>query len=508
MSKVIADDSEQIKFLDRAGLRGFPWIPAIVLYTISYGWFWNVRNSYWADDWFIFAAPSVDQTNWDVFGFAPWMRLNEDIFNIVGPSWMRLAIFLFFFASGLFVYGISCSFPKLTQFERRSIVLLFLLLPFNSTRVTLMTFHYSQGHFYFFFGWYLLAISKKTSIFLLACALFFLSFQMHSLVIFFVLPLLYFLRQYRTNQKIAFKSRLAVLTALPILYVVGRTFFWSSTKVFSSTPYYHSFSLPDIFVLIELWVAVTIAVCLTLLIVRRWSSGSQVLIFFGFFVSLLGISAYVLYEKMGARQDILINFFMMTFARSAYGPRHLILQPLGISLILVGIFSVLQIRRDRPRNYFFGVLLSICVFLNLGSGFEFVVDYSKQQVVVEELVSSGRVVGVDEYMFADQSGLLNAKGRIYREKDWWGLVWTAYGLDAAERAGVLTSCKGGENGRFVEINGPQTHWQALKNWVSDGDIGFKVTVDDTPGACKPELMQTERVSGAIPILFYFTGVRG
>ena len=331
---------------------------------------------------------------------------------------------------------------------------------------------------------------------------------MHSLVIFFVLPLLYFLRQYRSDQKIAFKSRLAVLTGLPILYVVGRTLFWSSTKVFSSTPYYHSFSLPDIFVLIELWVAVAIAVCLTLLIVRRWSSGSQVLISLGFFVSLLGISAYVLYRDLGARQVILIRFFMFAFGRSAYEPRHLTLMPLGISLILVGIFSVLRIRRDRPRNYLFGVLLSICVFLNLGSGFEYVVDFSKQQVVVEELVSSGRVVGVDKYLFADQSGLLNAKGRIYREKDWWGLVWTAYGLDAAERAGVLTSCKGGENGRFVLINGPQTHWQALKNWVSDGDIGFKVTVDDTPGACKPELMQTERVSGAIPILFYFTGVRG
>ena len=325
---------------------------------------------------------------------------------------------------------------------------------------------------------------------------------MHSLVIFFVLPLLYFLRQYRTDQKIAFKSRLTVLTALPILYVVGRTLFWSSTNS------YHSFSLPDVFVLVEFWVAVMIAVCLTLLIVRRWSSGSQVLISLGFFISLLGISAYVLYRDLGTRQDILIRFFMFAFGRSAYEPRHLTLMPLGISLIFVGIFSVLQIRRDRPRNYLFGVLLSICVFLNLGSGFEYVVDYSKQQVVVEELVSSGRVVGVDKYLFADQTFLLNAKGRLYRPKDWWGLVWTAYGLDAAERAEIWGFCEGGENGRFVEINGPQTHWQALKNWVSDGDIGFKVTVDDTPGACKPELMQSEEVSGAIPILFYFTGVRG
>ena len=87
---------------------------------------------------------SVENIDWDSFGFAPWISKNDAISNIVGPSWMRLAIFLFFFASGLFVYAISGSFSKLTQFERSSITLLFLLLPFNTARVSLMTFHYSQ----------------------------------------------------------------------------------------------------------------------------------------------------------------------------------------------------------------------------------------------------------------------------------------------------------------------------------------------------------------------------
>jgi hypothetical protein len=125
MSDAISEtviEAPKTSFLDRAGLRGFPWVPAIVLYTISYGWFWNVRNSYWNDDWRGFVAPSVDNFDLNIFGFAPWLDLNVVLFNIVGPSWMRLAIFLFFFASGLFVYAISCSFLKLTQVERVSIV--------------------------------------------------------------------------------------------------------------------------------------------------------------------------------------------------------------------------------------------------------------------------------------------------------------------------------------------------------------------------------------------------
>jgi hypothetical protein len=135
------------------------------------------------------------------------------------------------------------------------------------------------------------------------------------------------------------------------------------------------------------------------------------------------------------------------------------------------------------------------------------VDYSKQQSVVDELASKGQAPGINKYKFADQTTLLNARGRRYRARDWWGLVWTAYGLSAAERAEILTACEAVETARFVEINGPETHWAALNNWVSDGNMGFEVTIDDSPGSCKPELMQTERVSGVIPILFYFTGAR-
>ncbi|MFM7492317.1 MAG: hypothetical protein ACKO2A_00225, partial [Acidimicrobiaceae bacterium] len=73
---------------------------------------------------------------------------------------------------------------------------------------------------------------------------------------------------------------------------------------------------------------------------------------------------------------------------------------------------------------------------------------------------------------------------------------------------VSDVCDTTKEGTFVLIEGPETHWDALKNWVSDGDMGFKVTADDTPGACKPEMVTSEKVSGAIPILFYFTGAKG
>ncbi|MFM9071446.1 MAG: hypothetical protein ACKOPL_08275, partial [Acidimicrobiaceae bacterium] len=81
-------------------------------------------------------------------------------------------------------------------------------------------------------------------------------------------------------------------------------------------------------------------------------------------------------------------------------------------------------------------------------------------------------------------------------------------LQYRENVVIKNLCLLESDTRLVLIQGPETHWEALKNWVNDGDMGFKVSVDDTPGACKPEMVTSEKVSGAIPILFYFTGARG
>ena len=115
---------------------------------------------------------------------------------------------------------------------------------------------------------------------------------------------------------------------------------------------------------------------------------------------------------------------------------------------------------------------------------------------------------VSNYQFVDQTTLLNARGRAYRERDWKGLIWLAHGVESMQLSRVETVCKSNSDARLVLIQGPETHWEALKNWVSDGDMGFKVTVDDKPGACKPEIVTNQRSSGAIPILFYFTGAKG
>ncbi|MFM9120542.1 MAG: hypothetical protein ACKOQT_09510, partial [Acidimicrobiaceae bacterium] len=148
------------------------------------------------------------------------------------------------------------------------------------------------------------------------------------------------------------------------------------------------------------------------------------------------------------------------------------------------------------------------IVFNVGFGFEYVVDHAKQKEVIRVLKEDGESKSGSDYQFVDQTILLNARGREYRERDWKGLIWLAYGVESMQSSRVTTICEFSKKARLVLIQGPRTHWEALKNWVSDGDMGFEVSVADTPGACKPEMFTSERVSGAIPILFYFTGAKG
>ena len=146
-------------FLDRAGFRGFPWKTATILYTISWGWLWNVRNSYWADDWNMYG--DYDLFPWRDLGFAPWASTSVRVSEFIGLSSVRGMVFVCFFTSAIFLYGISSKFWMIDLRQRRLLTLLFLLLPFNTARVALFSFFYTVSYLLFFSAWYLLLRGGK-----------------------------------------------------------------------------------------------------------------------------------------------------------------------------------------------------------------------------------------------------------------------------------------------------------------------------------------------------------
>ena len=495
-------------FLDRAGLRGFPWKTATILYTISWGWLFVVRDSYWSDDWDEFKFRDLTGYDYGAFGFAPWKNLNVLIFDNFGPAFLRVAVFGFFFLACLFFYKILDQLSFIESGQRVAISLLFLILPINTPRVALYTFYFSLSYCLFFAAWYFLVSFRSRRFQLLACALFFLSFQMFTMLVFFLLPVAHLFAldwRSRMHDVADWLKKNLFLISLPFLYWIMRGLFWSSSRS------YHEITDNKIKGFLR-FILLVLAIGVGLFALYRRSSPSRrkvfFLVFFGLGSMLLAYLPYVIYGLVGYGFKVPLTYLVTMLGRSDWFSRHQILQPLGFSVLLVGLIGLLPGFANRFRQWFIGVILAISVVFNVAFGFEYIVDYSKQTSVVAALGAEPNKTEGNEIQMVDQTTFLNARQRSYRERDWLGLIGLAEGVDSAKKLKVVGGCSEDPNTRLVLIQGPGTHWEALKNWVSDGDMGFKVTVHDTPGACKPEMMTNQQSSGAIPILFYFTGARG
>ena len=502
MSEIIVGDSEQPKFLDRAGLRGFPWISAGFLYLISYCWFWGVRNSFWIDDWTSFVALNVEGVNWDAFGFAPWSKFGALLHGWFGPGFMRLCTFIAFFLSAVALFGITKKFKLLDYQQRKFVVLLFLLLPFNSARVALMVFHYTMAYLWFFVAWYLLVTTKSVWARCASLCLFFLSFQMHSLLIFFILPCAHLLFLERVSNFVLllrWARKYSWLLCLPFVYWVLRALFWPATNR------YHEVTSESLIGFAPLLILISLVVGLLILLANNRSQGntrnSLLLVVVGVASMFIGLFAYVLGGLLPRGLRLLVTYLTYFVGQDGWYGRHLMLQPFGVSLVLVGLISFLPAASKRIRKILHQGLLAVCILFNVCFGFEYIVDYSKQQEIVRQLEVVNTPNLTSQYIFIDQTTNLNARGRYYRDRDWWGLIGTAYNFEVAKKAEIKTKCE--QEGRLVLINGPETHWLALKNWVKSRNMGFVVKVDDTPGACTPDLEPSIIRQGAIPILFYF-----
>ena len=505
-------------FLDRAGLRGFPWKTSSLLYLISNFWFFLILDSIWWDDNAMFSD------NWnDVIrknGFPPWTHLTKFLLVTFGPSVVRMLTFVIFLVLPCIIFMILSSFEKFDSKleEKKFIALIFSVVPIVTHKVPAVTFTYSFSLLLFFGAWLVSVRSTKSWNKICSVFLFILSFQNAALIPLFVLPLAHFLYKNEIlNQRKSFGrliwSALGAFLTIPILYLGLRSLFWPNLV----GTYQLKANKVDDAIFLVLAAAMAIFAWINSSLLRK-----QLNLFWistGLFSCALGLTAFVATNQIGQR--LLVKYPVMMFGRSGWFGRHLILQPLGIALIIVGVVGQIFIFSAQSRRLVLGLIIAICVLMNVGFGFEYVVDYQKQVAIVEEVRTSGPNAS-DSWTFIDRTTLLNARGREYAIHDWVGIISRAkpksLNIEATDfdllssrgiiRSSCLSDVQFSKMSAFVDIQGPETHWEALKNWLSDGDMGFKVTVDDTPEACKSEMVTSEKVSGAIPILFYFTGAKG
>ena len=492
------------RFLDRAGLSGFPLFTALVLYTISYGWFWNVRNSHWSDDWFAFYEPGSPK-EWAQYGQAPWIVSNKWLYELTGPGFMRLIIFVGFFLAAICFYGISRKVSYLNEKHQKFTTLLFLLLPFNSARVALMTFHYSVAYCYFFFAWYLIVTCKSVWIKVVAAFLFFISFQMHSLLFFIALPILHLfsLEGSRTwRQLIIWLQNNWFLVLSAPIYVILRSRFWNVLIEIT----YHDVKVEGIWLFLKVLVLPIIAIPMIWVLGRFLRSeyrDASRLFSVGIIAMILGLTPYILGGYFNKPEGLPLLLLLYFLGRTReWESRHLMLQPIGATLLVSGLFAFMSVKFKRLQLSLQIFLILICVLLNAGFGFEYVTDYAKQNAVIRELKDAGYNSEISEYSFIDKSAYLNAKGRKF-SIEWRYLIDIAYGSKIAGNVTSSTQCRSSGDARLVVIDGEASYWNALQSWFKRGNFGFSVEVLDGPTPCTLDLVENRGRQNQIPLVFYF-----
>ena len=399
-------------------LAGFPWVSAIVLYTLSWGWSLLRPNTLYWDDWeTIFGQSKFYMWRYvRSAGRPPWSDVLETYLIPFGTWTVQVLTFILFFASGLVIFQILRVFSRLSISKVNLIVLLFLVLPVNHARISLVVFDYTSAYFLFYLGWFVLVRYKSPKSFVLACVILFLSFKTHSFLFFILLPFLHF-AWLNKPELMDFKKlnrrhlQVVVIAALPIIYVVARSLFWPPSEAWMG------YQEPSIGGLIRWLPSVAPFILGLIWFVLRRKNKKGVNVNFLLFWCGTGATALALmpYFVGGLFRD----YISIIALRSDWGNRHQLLMPLGLAMSAVGLNGMLQ---KHCKNLIFVLAVSVSLVFNTYFGSNYYLDSIKKDQVVELFLARNDLTSTSELVILDDTKRFNGRGSTYRDYEWSGLL--------------------------------------------------------------------------------------
>ena len=401
-------------------LDGFPWVSAIILYTLSWGWSLLRPNTLYWEDW--------DCLQWTLKTgrCAPsWRGVTP--YGVFFKSFPKLSVtlltFMLFFLAGIFLFGILKQFRQLDLRSKQVAVLIFLVIPVYHARVSGIVFGHAVNYFTFFLGWVMIVQCRKIWICTLALLAIFLSLHTESLLFFVLLPFANFLwlnkvKLLSGKEVQKFRALALVFMLLPPLFISLRTIFWPTRD-----DNYRELSF-DHFVLG--FTPIFIASVFLAVLIFRYRKTKTVNIGIalaagGLWIFALALFPYFLAGSIagyGARSR---SAYVTVFEfRAAWRSRHLLLTPLGLSLMIVGLN---QLCNPRNRNYLLKFILTSSVLLNMFFGSQYFLQSHKQEQLVALFKSTK-----DEIVIAsvsDQTIRFMGRGSEFISDEWFGLMTEA-----------------------------------------------------------------------------------
>ena len=406
-------------------LAGFPWVSAMILYTLSWGWSLLRPNTLYWDDWEIYFNKPANyglQFLSDM-GQAPWRGLVEFCLAQLGTWTFSIATFVMLFVTSLFIFEILRLVIFVSISQVRLITILFLIVPVNHARISSAVFDYTFSYFLFFLGWLVLVRYRSFKGFIFSWLVLFLSLKTHSLLFFMLLPFLHFVWLNKDDLKSSKKLRVVhaqvfLIALLPITYLLLRKLFWPPAKDWTD---YHQVTSAGLQVAL---LPIVIGLVPLVVIAMRKAKNLRInfgltLLVVGFLVTALALFPYFvgeLYVGFGGRPAYLTVFEF----RADWRSRHQLLMPLGLALSVVGLNELFNWRK---KNIVFIATIVLSVTLNMFWGSQYFLMSHKQEQLVELFTTTKNKIEIASV--EDRAMQFNGRGSSFRSYEWNGFMTLA-----------------------------------------------------------------------------------
>lgn len=424
-----------------------------LIYLISHGGIFIIPNAIFWDDWCIFYVSK--ETLLDIFSKAGSMfnlgGYLHSILSPLGPWIYKYLTFILMFAAGFTLDKILIRNNKFNKSERFLIVLFFLIIPFNTARVTAICFPYTVCYLLFFLGW--LLFDKKR---ILSLSLFFLSFNTNSLLVFYILP---FIESFLRSSNWKFNIKIFTLFCLQKFDFLLIPFIFFGIKLFFYKPYGSYLHYNEVDNIIG-----TIKAPLKIFIEITQVSTP---IFFTILLSILFLKFIRIlkpYPQAISRKNVftifiigLLLLYIGVFPYAVVGcypsffewtSRHQLLLPLGFSVVILSIWIRLGVQ---CRNLFISIVLSVSVLYNFLTYKDYYYDWRKQLQIIKLIENNEYIRNSNLIIFNDLSLPFNIWNRIYRFSEWNGLLKLAFNDE--KRFGInKNELNNFKNGNFIDFN--------------------------------------------------------
>ena len=451
------------------------WPQTLLLYTLSHGFILATWNAFFWDDWIQYSNGSKGIRQLQSVcarQCIPLRGWTEAQLISVGPWAIRALTFIIWPVVTFFLYQFLKRTTWLSKAERSTVSLLFLLMPINGARVSLITNYYLFSLTLFALGAWMILSPRRLVRLISLVPLFWSMFTASLQVFVFVLTAILVVRFMQKLDSLNQTNLLVLVlvTTLPFMHRYFLPLVFKSMVI--TTDGYNTirpaFLVRAIFFTFMLLVPLFLA--LLRIRVKKPVPRENILCYIGLALIGLGTFPYLAVGHFANLSDWILPFLP---DESDWNSRHQLLQAFGLALVLLGIASMFGVR----KRSFIICTVALSVGLNFATYSGYYLDAMKQREFIANVHDMAeQISGVSAVVILDESLRFNARGRWIRSYEWTAMLERATDFAIEADDGRIQNCEVVAATKMLTVTASNGRLKSLLT----GRVGISVRASDLP----------------------------